>query len=113
MSSVEVASVPDSIGRYDARVARTPCLELESPDWEREPAGDRHTDVNTPAALTVDGVTSRDVGVRGNNSFHGRGDGAAPDPVVALDDPRKALRRTLLAVPALRTRHHARAEMRR
>jgi hypothetical protein len=37
----------------------------------------------------------------------GRGGGASPDPLVALDDPNKALRTRLLAVPALRTRYLA------
>lgn len=37
----------------------------------------------------------------------GRGGGASPDPLVTLDDPNKALRTRLLAVPALRTRYLA------
>jgi hypothetical protein len=37
----------------------------------------------------------------------GRGGGAQPDPLVTLDDPNKALRYKLLAVPALRTRYLA------
>ena len=37
----------------------------------------------------------------------GRGGGAQPDPLVALDDPNKALRHKLLAVPALRARYLA------
>jgi hypothetical protein len=37
----------------------------------------------------------------------GRGGGASPDPLVTLDDPNKALRYRLLAVPALRTRYLA------
>jgi len=40
-----------------------------------------------------------------NEAFRGRGDAGAPDPLVALDDTNKALRRRLLAVPALRTRY--------
>lgn len=40
-----------------------------------------------------------------NEAFRGRGDGSMPDPLVALDDANKALRRRLLAVPALRTRY--------
>lgn len=40
-----------------------------------------------------------------NEAFRARGDAATPDPLVALDDPRKALRHRLLAVPALRTRY--------
>ena len=35
----------------------------------------------------------------------GRGGAAQPDPLAAMDDPNKALRRRLLAVPALRTRY--------
>jgi hypothetical protein len=37
----------------------------------------------------------------------GRGGGAQPDPLTALDDPNKALRHKLLAIPALRTRYLA------
>ena len=37
----------------------------------------------------------------------GRGGAAQPDPLVALDDPNKALRHKLLAVPALRARYIA------
>ena len=37
----------------------------------------------------------------------GRGGGASPDPLAALDDPNKALRHRLLAVPALRSRYLA------
>jgi hypothetical protein len=37
----------------------------------------------------------------------GRGGGAQPDPLVALDDANKALRHKLLAVPALRARYLA------
>ncbi len=40
-----------------------------------------------------------------NEAFRGRGDAAAPDPLVALEDPNKALRARLLAVPALRARY--------
>ncbi len=40
-----------------------------------------------------------------NEAFRGRGDGSAPDPLSALDDPDKALRTRLLQVPALRTRY--------
>ena len=35
----------------------------------------------------------------------GRGGAAQPDPLAAMDDPNKALRRRLLAVPSLRTRY--------
>jgi hypothetical protein len=35
------------------------------------------------------------------------GSGAQPDPLAAMDDPNKALRHKLLAVPALRTRYLA------
>jgi hypothetical protein len=57
----------------------------------------------------VDGrflVTLHDV----NEGFRtgGRGgNGAQPDPLAAMDDPNKALRHKLLAVPALRTRYLA------
>ena len=40
-----------------------------------------------------------------NEAFRLRGNGASPDPLVALTDTNKALRSRLLAVPALRTRY--------
>jgi hypothetical protein len=40
-----------------------------------------------------------------NEAFRGRGNAAAPDPLVALADTNKALRSRLLAVPALRERY--------
>ena len=40
-----------------------------------------------------------------NEGFRLRGNGANPDPLVALTDTNKALRSRLLAVPALRTRY--------
>lgn len=40
-----------------------------------------------------------------NEAFRLRGNGANPDPLVALTDTNKALRSRLLAVPALRTRY--------
>lgn len=40
-----------------------------------------------------------------NEAFRARGNGAAPDPLVALADTNKALRSRLLQVPALRSRY--------
>lgn len=40
-----------------------------------------------------------------NEGFRGRGDGAAPDPLVALADTNKALRSRLLQVPSFRKRY--------
>ncbi len=40
-----------------------------------------------------------------NEGFRARGNGASPDPLVALTDTNKALRGRLLQVPALRTRY--------
>jgi hypothetical protein len=42
-----------------------------------------------------------------NEGFRARGNGAAPDPLVALSDTNKALRSRLLQVPSLRTRYLA------
>lgn len=40
-----------------------------------------------------------------NEAFRARGDASAPDPLIALSDTSKALRRRLLAVPELRQRY--------
>ena len=56
---------------YDTGVLRTLFLEFENADWEKELADFYNTDVEVPAALTVDGRAYRDVGVhfRGMSSF--------------------------------------------
>ena len=56
---------------YDTKVLRTLFLQFENADWERELTDFYNTDVDVPAALTVDGRAYRDVGVRfrGMSSF--------------------------------------------
>jgi spore coat protein CotH len=56
---------------YDTGTLRTIFLEFESPDWEKELEAFYSTDVDVPAAMTVDGAVYRDVGVhfRGASSF--------------------------------------------
>jgi hypothetical protein len=62
----EVKSFPDA-PLYASNVLRTVFLEFESSDWEKEMAEFKHTDVQVPAKLTVDGKVYPDVGVH----FHG------------------------------------------
>ena len=56
---------------YDPTVLRTLFLQFENPDWEQELAAFHNTDVEVPAAVTVDGKSYKDVGVhfRGASSF--------------------------------------------
>jgi hypothetical protein len=56
---------------YDMSTLRTFCFDFENADWEAELAAFYNTDVEVPAALTVDGRVFRDVGVRfrGNSSY--------------------------------------------
>jgi hypothetical protein len=58
---------------YDESVLRTLFIVFENDGWERELEDFRYTDVDVPAALTVDGKTYRDVGVhfRGSSSYFG------------------------------------------
>ena len=56
---------------YDMSTLRTFFFDFENADWEAELAAFYNTDVEVPAALTVDGRVFRDVGVRfrGNSSY--------------------------------------------
>jgi CotH kinase protein len=56
---------------YDMQVLRTLFLEFQDADWEQELVDFYRTDVDVPAALTVDGKVYPEVGVhfRGNTSF--------------------------------------------
>ncbi|MFN0058589.1 MAG: CotH kinase family protein [Planctomycetota bacterium] len=56
---------------YDPAILRTVFLDFDGPDWETELSEFKHTDVELPATLTVDGVKLLDVGVqfRGATSF--------------------------------------------
>jgi hypothetical protein len=56
---------------YDPSVLRTIFLQFENADWEQELAAFNNTDVDVPAAATVDGKTYRNVGVhfRGMSSY--------------------------------------------
>lgn len=70
LTPADVKSHPAS-PLYDLQTLRTFFLEFESPDWEKEMAELKNTDVEVPAKLTVDGKTYNDVGVhfRGMSSF--------------------------------------------
>ena len=56
---------------YDPTVLRTLFLQFENADWEQELGAFNNTDVEVPAAVTVDGKVYKDVGVhfRGMSSF--------------------------------------------
>ena len=60
----DVRSAPGSAPLYDTGTLRTFFLQFESPAWEKELEAFYRTDVDVPAALTVDGRTYRDVGIR-------------------------------------------------
>jgi len=70
LSPADVKSFPDA-PLYDPLTLRTLFLEFEDPDWEKELAEFKGTDVEVPAQLTVDGKKYPDVGVhmRGASSF--------------------------------------------
>jgi len=66
----DVESFPDA-SLYDISVLRTLFIEFESEDWEAELAKFKHTDVEVPATVTIDGRGYPLVGVkfRGQSSF--------------------------------------------
>jgi spore coat protein CotH len=70
LTPADVKNFPDA-PLYDATVLRTFFIELENPNWEEELVTFNNTDVEVPAAVTVDGRTYPDVGIhfRGNSSF--------------------------------------------
>ena len=72
VSPTDVATFPD-VSLYDSFVLRTIFLTFEGEDWEQELADFRHTDVEVPATLAVDGKQHPLVGVRfrGNSSYFG------------------------------------------
>jgi spore coat protein CotH len=70
VSPADVRTYPDA-PLYDAATLRTFFLQFESPDWESELEAFYGSDVDVPAAVTVDGRSYADVGIhfRGNSSF--------------------------------------------
>ncbi len=70
MTAADVKSFPDA-PVYDPAVLRTAFLEFENADWEQELAAFNNTDVEVPAAVTIDGKVYKDVGVhfRGMSSY--------------------------------------------
>lgn len=63
VSPANVANHPEG-ELYDPLILRTLFFEFESDDWEQELEDFRYSDVEVPAALTVDGKTYAKVGVR-------------------------------------------------
>lgn len=70
ISPADVKNFPDA-PLYDPNVLRTVFIEFDTPDWEKEMAAFKGTDVEMPAKVTIDGKTYRDVAVhfRGASSF--------------------------------------------
>jgi hypothetical protein len=71
ISSREIKRLAKNVPLYAPATMRTLVLEFKESDWESELASFYDTDVEVPAALTVDGVKYKDVGVRfrGMSSF--------------------------------------------
>jgi spore coat protein CotH len=76
ISPAEVKTYPDA-ALYDPAVLRTIFIEFDTPDWEKEMAAFKNTDVEMRAKVMVDGKTYPDVGVhfRGMSSFMMVGEG--------------------------------------
>ena len=86
LSPADVKSYPDA-PLYASNVLRTFFLEFESADWEKELTAFKHTDVEVPAKLTVDGKVYPEVGVhfRGASSFFTVGEGQKRSLTVTLN----------------------------
>lgn len=84
---VEDAKTYPKSAAFDPTVLRTLFFEFENKDWEQELADFRYTDVEVPAALTVDGKTYKNVGVsfRGMSSYFGVQAGSKRSLNVSLD----------------------------
>ena len=76
LTPADVESFPNA-PMYDAKTVRTFFIEFADPNWEKEMAALKRTDVEMLAKVTVDGKTYPDVGVhfRGMSSFMMIGDG--------------------------------------
>jgi len=72
---------------YDETVLRTLYLEFPNDDWYEELSDFYKTDVETPADLTVDGVTYHSVGIRfrGNSSYSTIGNSLKKPFNIAVD----------------------------
>lgn len=72
---------------YDPDTLRTLFLRFDDAEWERDLMAFRRSDVDVPAALTIDGRTYPDVGVQfhGNSSFQGVPMGLKHSMRIALD----------------------------
>jgi hypothetical protein len=82
----DARAYPDS-QLYDPAALRTLFFEIDDADWEKELADFYRTDVDVPAALTVDGRKIEGVGLhfRGASSFFTVGEGWKRSINVALD----------------------------
>ena len=90
LTPAEVKSFPEA-GLYDPTTLRTLFLQFDEPNWEKQMAAFKNTDVDVPASLTVDGKTYSDVGVhfRGMSSFMMVSEGRKRSLKLALDFTRK------------------------
>jgi len=70
LTAADVKSYPNT-PVYDPGVIRTVFLQFDAADWEQELAAFNNTDVEVPAAATIDGKVYKDVGVhfRGMSSY--------------------------------------------
>jgi hypothetical protein len=71
VSPAEARSFPPSVSLYDPAVLRTLFLAFDEPSWEKDLADFHQTDVDIPAAMSVDSRDYPGTGVhfRGHNSF--------------------------------------------
>ncbi len=71
LALADVKSYPSGTPVYDPATIRTVFLQFEASDWEQELAAFNNTDVDVPAATTIDGKIYKDVGVhfRGMSSY--------------------------------------------
>ncbi len=91
----DVKPHPADVGLYEPTALRTLFLEFENKDWEAELADFHGTDVEVPAALTVDGKKYPNVGIhfRGMSSYGGVPAGYKRSLNLSLDfaDPKQRL----------------------
>ena len=76
VNPAEVPAYP-SASLFDPRVLRTVFIEFSEPEWEKQMAAFKNTDVELDATVRVDGATFNDVGIhfRGMSSFMMVGEG--------------------------------------
>lgn len=78
-------------GFYDPSTLRTLFIDFPKKDWFEELGDFYRTDVEVPGALTMDGQTLKDVGIRfrGNSSYFGIGDSKKKSIGISIDHVHK------------------------